>query len=134
MHPNAIRIIAPLLLAALAVGCSDTGSEGHGVYGLNESDHDVIVQVPTTAGVGSYLLRARSSGTVSYSFNEQTGDIVVFGVDCRPIATLAWTRADVTVRIAADGTPTLTDVRALPSAIARMDHVDSGPSFSGRPC
>jgi hypothetical protein len=133
MNLRAGRFAAAALAALIAVGCSDSQGEGHGVLGLNESDHDVVVRIQTSGG-GSFLLRAGTWGTVSYGFDPRKGDILVFDVDCRPIATLAWTRADVTVRIAPDGNASVTEQGPMPSGIRRVDHVDGGPSSSIRPC
>jgi hypothetical protein len=132
MDQRTVRFAAAALTVLLAVGCSDSQGEGHGVYGLNESDHAVVLRVQTSGG-GAFLLPARSYGTVSVGFDPRKGDIVVFDVDCRPIATLAWTKADVTVRIAPDGTVGFTDQRTLPPGIRRVD-IDGGPSSSIRPC
>jgi hypothetical protein len=132
MHARVVRLAALAVIVLLSVACSDSQGEGHGVYGLNESDHAVVLRIQTSGG-GSFLLPARSYGTVSVGFDPRKGDILVFDVDCRLIATLAWTKADVTVRIAPEGTVGFTDQRTLPPGIQRVD-IAGGPSSSIRPC
>ena len=116
----------------LLAGCTDQ-VEGYGVLGLNESSHDVVVVLQTSSG-GSYLLKAGTWGTLSYSFETRKGNILVFDLDCRPIASLPWTKPDVTVRIAPDGTATVIDQGVMPSGIHRVATIEGGTTSSIQPC
>jgi hypothetical protein len=127
-----MRLACILAFALLAASCTDTG--GHKLQGMNATTDDVIVTFGTSAG-GSFLLRAKTWGTISVGPATPTGDIVVSDLACKEKARIPWTRAVSTLRIASNGSIEIAEGnQTFPPGVQPVEHIEGGPLSSIRPC
>lgn len=78
-------VLLPILAAVATAACDSTGSA---VAAINESDHDVVVDVRAGAGMPSKSVPAHTQGTVFNTFGGPEGhwSVVVFDGSCRRLA------------------------------------------------
>ena len=128
-----LQLFRVVAFALLATSCTDTGS-GYNLQGVNASSEDVIVSIGTSSG-GSFLLKARTWGTISTGVSKPTGDIVVSNLACNEKTRIPWTRASSTLEIASDGSIRILDGHeTFPPDVRPVDHVEGGPLSSIGPC
>ncbi len=121
------------VLALGAVGCIAEPA-GSVVWGVNESDHDVVVT--SALHTGSYVLPAHTWGKMFDSYASPSGDVSVFDGTCRLLAKVPLTEASETVHVPHDGDPTLTgrSPGVVPSGVYRAQGPGSGASFAPATC
>jgi hypothetical protein len=128
-----LQLFCIVTFALLATSCTDTGS-GYNLQGVNASSEDVIVSIGTSSG-GSFLLKAKTWGTISTGVSTATGDLVVSNLACNEQTRIPWTRANSTLEVAADGsTRILEGHQTFPPHVRPVDHVEGGPLSSIGPC
>jgi hypothetical protein len=104
MRSQAYSVISPLIACVAMVASSGllssciSESAGTVVYGLNESDRDVIV-ASSHHRVAPRILTAHTWGRLFDDYGHPSGEITVFDLDCHPLATLPLTRAIDTLLI-----------------------------------
>ena len=118
-------------LAAIVAGCFGE-APGSQVWGLNESDRDVVVASPLHGG--SSVLPARTWSMMFNSYSDPDRQILVYDEDCRLLATLPLTTSSATVRIDPAREPELVEgTLDIPVGVTR-DPLDPGETFEPRSC
>jgi hypothetical protein len=129
----ALQLFCVVALSLLSTSCTDTGS-GYNLQGVNASSGDVIVSIGTSSG-GSFLLKAKTWGTISTGVSNPTGDVVVSDPACNQKTRIPWTRANSTLEIASDGSIRMLEGhQTFPPDVRPVDHVEGGPLSSIGPC
>jgi hypothetical protein len=123
-----------MALAAVVSGCISEAA-GSQVWGVNESDRDVIV---TSALHGeSFVLPAHVFGKLFDAYRAPDHDLLVFDTDCRLLATLPLRVPLETVHISPTGEPGLTghDPGIVPPTVRRAPTGQGdGDAFEARSC
>jgi hypothetical protein len=129
----ALQLAIVIAFGLLSISCTDTGS-GYNLQGANASSQDVVIAIGTSSG-GSFLLKAKTWGTISTGVSKPTGDIVVSDLACNERTRLPWTQANSTLQIASDGSVEIAVGRqTFPPDVRPVDHIDGGPLSSIGPC
>jgi hypothetical protein len=92
---------AVLALCSVLSGCISEPA-GTRVFGLNESDRDVIV-ASSHHGGPALVLTAHTWGQLFDDYGHPSGEVTVFDPDCAVLARLPLTRALDTLRIGPQG-------------------------------
>ncbi len=92
-----LRWIAVVALSLALSGCIGE-APGTVVFGLNESDHDVIV-ASSHHGSPPLVLPAHTWGKLFDDYEEPDGEVTVFDLSCEVLARLPLTRPLDTLRI-----------------------------------
>jgi hypothetical protein len=117
----------------LSISCTDTGS-GYNLQGANASSEDVVVAIGTSSG-GSFLIKAKTWGLISFGVSKPTGDIVVSDLACNEKTRIPWTQANSTLRISSDGlVEIVVGHQTFPPDVRPVDHIEGGPLSSIGPC
>jgi hypothetical protein len=118
--------VAAFGLSVVLSGCWGE-APGTQVFGLNESDRDVIV-ASSHHHVGPWVLTAHTWGRMFDDYADPTGEITVFDPQCRVLATLPLTRAYDTLRIGPQGEIGFIGrgVDLLPSGVQRAPNNPQG--------
>ena len=118
-------------LAAIVAGCFGE-APGSQVWGLNESDRDVVVASPLHSG--SSILPARTWSMMFNSYSDPDREILVYDADCKLLATLPLRTSSATVRIDPAGEPELVEgTMDIPAGVTR-DPLDTGQTFEPKSC
>jgi len=109
--------MAVVVSSVLLSGCISEAA-GTQVFGLNESDHDVIV-FSSHHRLPSQVLPAHTWAKLFDDYANPSGEVTVFDRDCRLLATLPITRALETLRVGGQGEIELIslDPGPLPSGV-----------------
>ena len=118
------RGLVALALVFATPSCASDGG-GYVVLGVNESDRDVVIAV-TSHQPESLVLPARSQATLFVSSGTPSGELRVWDVDCKPLATLPFTRSGVSVWIDPRGEVRLTDGEPGPDGVEPVPNGDNG--------
>jgi hypothetical protein len=128
-----LLLIVVALLALSPVSCTISES-GYSLLGANASTQDVVVTIGTSSG-GSFLLKAKTWGTISTGVSKPTGDIVVSDLACVERARIRWTDPNSTVLIGIDGSVSIVEGRqTFPPDVQPVSRIDGGPLSSITPC
>jgi hypothetical protein len=92
---------AVLAVCSTLLGCISE-APGTQVFGLNESDRDVIV-ASSHHGGPPLVLTAHTWGKLFDDYGDPSGDVTVFDLQCGVLAKLPLTRALDTLRIGPQG-------------------------------
>ena len=123
--------LAGVALVAIVAGCMSEAA-GSQVWGLNESDRDVVVA--SSVHGGSLIVPARSWSKIFDAYRDPGGDILVYDEDCRRVATLPLTTPLATVRIDPAGEAELVgEIVSIPTGVVR-DPVAAGQTFEPKDC
>ena len=94
------------MVAAVATSVTIAGciaeSPGTVVFGINESDQDVVV-ASSHHRAGPFVLPAHTWGRLFDDYGDPSGEVTIFDVDCVVMAKQPLTRAIETLRITASG-------------------------------
>ena len=132
MRANLLLIVAAAL--ALSLASCTVSESGYTLQGANASTEDVLVTFGTSSG-GSFLLKAKTWGTLSSGVSKPTGDIVVSDLACHERGRIPWTNPNSTVLIALDGSVSVGVGRqTFPADVRPVSEIDSGPLSSVGPC
>jgi hypothetical protein len=124
----ALRLFCVVAFAVLSTSCTDTGS-GYNLQGVNASSEDFIVSIGTSSG-GSFLLKAKTRGTISTGVSRATGDFVVSNPACNEKTRIPWTRANSTLEIASDGSIRILEGhQTFPPDVSPVDHIEGADRF-----
>ena len=125
-----------LALAFLVLGTTGCISEAPGsqVWGVNESDHDVIVT--SLHHGGTYVLPARTWGRMFDSYEPPSREIRVYDTTCRLLTTAPLTGALQTVHVPPTGGPVMTGEYPdeVPMSVDTMLGPGSDASFAPATC
>jgi hypothetical protein len=84
---------------------------------------------------GSFLLKAKTWGTISTGVSDPTGDVIVSDPACNEQARIPWKRANSTLEIASDGSIRMLERhQTFPPEVRPVDHIEGGPLSSIGPC
>ena len=133
MHERRNAIAAGVLrsFAAIAIALAVSGciveAPGTMLFGLNESDRDVIV-ASSHHGSPPLVLPAHTWGKLFDDYDEPDGEITVYDVTCDVLAKLSLTRSPDTVRIGPHSEIELVGggVDQLPQSVQRASDRPSG--------
>ena len=122
--------MAVVLAAALLSACIGEAA-GTQVFGLNESDRDVIV-ASSHHQQPSFVLTAHTWAKLFDDYAKPSGEVTVFDPQCHLLARLPLTRALETLRIGTQGEIELIrrDAGPLPSGV----HQDDATPWAGAAC
>ena len=128
--------IVALGLSAAIAGCIIGEAPGTVVWGINESNQDVIVA--SSHHGKSLMLPAHTWGKLFDNYSPPSGDLSVFDAGCRALATLPLTRSSDTIHIGPADEIEMTgsgDIHA-PSSVkrARDNPTGDGDFFAEASC
>lgn len=130
-----LRWIAGVALSLPLSGCIGE-APGTVVFGLNESDHDVIIG--SSHHRSTLVLPARTWGKLFDDYAEPSGEITVYDHTCGVLARLPLTRPHDTLRIGHQNEIELVGggVNPLPSGVQRApdDPTGDGALWTERDC